>query len=413
MTYFVYDPTSHGFLQAALRCSRAVFPVVLQKPGYWFFVLLNAFLWCALKFQLCSGYAELFQTGGLLKLDQGHFKISTGLLTFFLVFYTSQCYARYFSMGTQVQDLFQTSMKCILEHKVYFCKAEPELCRTLARWMQASLLITFKELMHCKDGVLGRERWDELVNIGALRQDEVDIISQHRLNHARYTLLHWMMCITSQADAVASRGPPVLKGVMDRIIHFHDAQRLLWYTFNMPVPWVYFHLVNAMVSIQGFLGAISMAETPSLAGPIAFQLSFALFVGMLEVATKMSVPFGEEDVDFPIQQWFQSWSENQVALVEQTPKLADFSLALQQAKKQPVDPTMLGSFLARDDLAEKEIQRSADRPGTTRLLTVGENPTDTPRDPSYSPIVNTPRDPSYSPLAREGSTGSMSTVSPR
>jgi len=388
MTYFVYDPKAHGFLAVTLRCSRAVFPVVLQKPGYWFFVLLNIFLWCALKFQLCYGYEELFEPGGLLFMDAAHMKIITGLLTFFEVFYTSQCYVRYFTMGTQVQDLFQTSMKCILEHKVYFSKAEPELIRTLARWQRACLLITFKELMHCNEGVFSRDQWDELVKIGALRQEERNILSTRRLLYVRYTLLHWMMVITNQADAVSSRGPPVLKGVMDRIVHFFDAQRLLWYTFNMPVPWVYFHLVNAMVSIQGLLGAISMAETPSLVGPIAFQLSFALFVGMLEVAKKMSVPFGgHDDVDFPMQDWFQAWSENQVGLVEQTVNLADFSLALEQAK-QTADPKLLGQFLARDQLAEKDIsQKCADRPASTRLLTVGDNPADTPSDPSYSPLA--------------------------
>jgi len=381
MTYFVYDPQEHGFLSVTLRCSRAVFPVVIKKPGWWFFVLLNATLWLALKLQLCFGYEELFEPGGLFWLDGAHLKVITGLLTFFLVFYTSQCYQRYFTMGTQVQDLFQTGMKCVLENKIYFFKAEPELCRLLSRWMRVSLLITFKEVMHCKDGNLGRDRWDQLVKIGALRQEERDILAVHRLNYVRYTLLHWMMYITNQCDAVSTRGPPVLKGVMDRIVHLHDAQRLLWYTFNMPVPWVYFHLVNAMVSVQGFLGAISMAQTPSLVGPIVFQLSFALFLGMLEVAKKMSVPFGEEDVDFPIHDWYHYWAEHQVTLVEQQVKLADFGQALEQAKTPP-SAKLLGQFLARD-----QLKGATSPPGgsSSRMLTVEENMAS--GDPSYSGLA--------------------------
>jgi len=284
----------------------------------------------------------------LFWMDGAHLKTIGVLLTFFEVFYTSQCYRRYFSMGNQVQDLFQTAMKCMLDHKVYFAKADPALARMLGKWLRGMLLLTFKELKHCKDGVFAEEHWQELQDAGAFSQDEVNVLGDKRLTFIRYTMLHWLMAVTNEADAQSPRGPPILYGIMSRIVHFHDAQRILWQINNMPVPWVYFQLVNAMISCQGFLGAISCAETASFVGPISFALSFSLFVGMLEVAKAMSDPFGEGDVDYPLQPWFETFTENQGTLLGEKVVIDDFSAVLEQAKQRTASVTLLSTFLSED-----------------------------------------------------------------
>mmetsp|Transcript_113 Transcript_113/g.238 ORF Transcript_113/g.238 Transcript_113/m.238 type:complete len:381 (+) Transcript_113:44-1186(+) len=348
MTYFSYDPTEHGFLTVTWMCSRAVFPRVLQKPGYWAFVILNCTLWACLKLDLFSSFGEMFEQGGLFWLDGGHLKIIGALLIFFEVLYTSQCYKRYFMMGTQVQDLFQTAMKCVLDHKVYFTKADPTLCKLLAKWLRGQLLLAFKELKHCRSGEFAEEHWEELQSIGAFSQQEVSILADKRMTQIRYTMLHWQMAVTNEADAQSPRGPPILFGIMSRIVHFHDAQRILWQINSMPVPYVYFHLVNSMISCQGFLGAISMAETPSIVGPISFSLSFALFVGMLEVAKAMSDPFGNGDVDYPLEDWFEAFTENNAGMQAQKVVLDDFTASLEQSKQRTASTKLLSTFLSED-----------------------------------------------------------------
>jgi len=83
-----YEPSDMTFFTLLSRWQGTMFPLVLSKKGFWFFVVLHT-VFVVLQ-------QVVHQTGGgtLPPIDFKIVTAVTGLLVFFLVFYGSQCYAR-------------------------------------------------------------------------------------------------------------------------------------------------------------------------------------------------------------------------------------------------------------------------------------------------------------------------------
>jgi len=87
----MYDARKEG-LFSVCNCTRGtVFYIVLQSPMFWLLTVVHASLLVTEKYLAANG-------SGLVPVD---WKVATGslsLLTFFLVFYSGNCYARYYQL---------------------------------------------------------------------------------------------------------------------------------------------------------------------------------------------------------------------------------------------------------------------------------------------------------------------------
>lgn len=341
---FAYDESEAGFFVVSMRYSNTVLPAVVTIPGFWIFLLVHLFLWSNHRYEFVPNLADLVSQGGALYIDPGHIKIIGGITVFFEVFYTNQCYTRYFHMNTTVNDIFQTAHKIVLEQNTLLHKAGPQYTRLVARLVRAALLLFFKELKH---GPLQQSTWDEAVQHGLLRLEETTALEGLEMSARNNRLSHWMMRVTLAAYEVDGKGPPVLMALMNRLILLRDAMNELLQTHRMPVPFVYYHLLNAMICINCALWAVCMSAFESIFGPFIFLLASLLYIGMLEVAKAMSNPFGDDDVDFPLDFWYDKFIEahGQALMDYETPSNA-FAAALKQELESPQENMLLGCLIS-------------------------------------------------------------------
>jgi len=87
-------------------------------------------------------------------------------------------------------------------------------------------------------------------------------------------------------------------------------------TLELPVPFQYFHLLCLMISINLILWAYGMGTTESYFAPVVFYFAALIFVGMMELASQLSNPFGDDEVDFPVDTWLTQFFSDQLALVQ-------------------------------------------------------------------------------------------------
>ena len=68
----------------------------------------------------------------------------------------------------------------------------------------------------------------------------------------------------------------------------------------MPVPLPYFHALNMLQNVNYALYTYALCSFNSYLTPIVLFVVILITVGMREVAAALSNPFGDDDVDFPV-----------------------------------------------------------------------------------------------------------------
>merc|ERR1712050_488915 len=76
------------------------------------------------------------------------------------------------------------------------------------------------------------------------------------------------------------------------------------------------HLMKSMLLVNLFFWAWGMALTQSIFAPLIYWVALLIFMGMLELASQLADPFGDDDVDFPVTEWLDEFVENIVVLME-------------------------------------------------------------------------------------------------
>merc|ERR1712014_29603 len=103
---------------------------------------------------------------------------------------------------------------------------------------------------------------------------------------------------------------------VERIISIRDLKQEIADLVAMPVPFHYFHILNIMVIINVSLWCYKMATTLSVFSPFTSMMAELIFLGMMELASKLSNPFGNDDVDFPAYTWLEEFIDTAFKLME-------------------------------------------------------------------------------------------------
>jgi len=147
-------------------------------------------------------------------------------------------------------------------------------------------------------------------------------------------------------------GPPILVNLVGRLTLLDESMKHVLNVVSMPVPFQYFHLLNAMVSICVGLWAYSMSFDPSVFSPVVFSCASFIFIGMLELAKEFSDPFGSDEVDFPLHIWFEKFLETNLALLEYDfPGAAnDFQVSRAEEKEPGWEPSSVAALIGDEDI---------------------------------------------------------------
>uniref|UniRef100_A0A7S2NND7 Uncharacterized protein n=1 Tax=Zooxanthella nutricula TaxID=1333877 RepID=A0A7S2NND7_9DINO len=88
---------------------------------------------------------------------------------------------------------------------------------------------------------------------------------------------------------------------------------------RLPIPFQYYHLVCLMVVICALSWALQIGIDCSYGGIIIFFVAELIFIGMIQLASQLADPFGDDDVDFPVAKWMCECFAACEAALERTP----------------------------------------------------------------------------------------------
>mmetsp|Transcript_41779 Transcript_41779/g.123953 ORF Transcript_41779/g.123953 Transcript_41779/m.123953 type:complete len:410 (-) Transcript_41779:12-1241(-) len=316
-----YDPTE-DMLVTCLRWARTVLPRTMGRKEFWLFFCLHLVITALYRLDILVIPDE----NSVLYVDDKDLKVLSSLTTFFQVFYANQCYARYLGCYSLTRKLLLQMHRFAFVLRIVMNKPElkPNL-RMAMRYMIASNLIFFFEF----NRDVSEDEWQELIDKDLLNREEKEFLVRFDKGEIppanspvglgcgmHLVLLHWSGEICRVGFEQVNVPGNMLKELLGHHVECIECQQHLVDQMNMPVPFQYFHLLNVMVSVNLFLWAYSMGVTNSLAGPAIFFCAEIIFIGLMELSVELSDPFGEDDVDFPVNDWVADFANSSIILCE-------------------------------------------------------------------------------------------------
>ena len=269
-------------------------PLVFKKPYYWLMVALHVTM-VILEEQTET---DLFES-----VNGGVIAIPTSLLIFFIVFYASQCYNRFFTMFMHTVGIGGTSMVWVGLVKLHITDDRNVQWNT-TRYILAAIHVLYYEL----DDGMDEDDWETIRGRKLLTQQEVQVCDAYA-GFAPWLLISWAL---REVQLELQRGPPETDrwrcGAFQQFeqlaielrSHCGQIKNLL----KQPVPWAYFHLLNLMTVLVLILMAVGFV---GMASAFMSTLSFAcitlMLIGLKELAVAMADPFGDDEVDFKLEKF--------------------------------------------------------------------------------------------------------------
>jgi len=303
-----YDPEA-GYFEIATTVTNTVVPNVLAQVEFWLFFSLHLLVFMSYQF----GYLKVDEEGQeWLRLNWNDLKVVSGATTFFEVFYTSQCFSRYLHLHHTSRLMIGNLYDFSFELRLYFRELSQKHVRLAARLLTASLILFFYETNQEVDD----RGWQELLRQGLVTPAEQNFLQHYTKHYRSLILLQWSGEVIKDIWKTAKLPANVLNGLIQRLLRARILEQQVVDTCELPMPFQYFHLLNMMVVVNLLLWAYGMGTTNSVFAPVIFFFASLIFMGMLELASALSDPFGDDDVDFPVADWLTEFLETTIALIE-------------------------------------------------------------------------------------------------
>lgn len=295
-----------GPLEMACNVSKTVVPIVLSRLDFWCFFCLHLLLHILFKL----GY--MHENFAIMTLkDMG---MITAMTTFFEVFYTGECFRRYLDLYGHVQGCFSHAYNFVFLTRFHFRPKGQPYDRLAAQWLVGAVILSLfeareKRPMHAAD-------LQKLLSLGLIRPHEMAFLRNVNGYHRSMVMMH-MAGDFVRMGAVVSEAPPYALrdsiDLLDELVAIHQEMHDL---ISFPLPFGYVHFLSVMVTLNMSLWAYAIATQQSMFGPVFYFMACLIFVGMMDLASQLSDPFGDDDADFPIKKWMHEFLLNMSALIE-------------------------------------------------------------------------------------------------
>jgi predicted membrane chloride channel (bestrophin family) len=298
-----YD-SSHGLFFTTLQYSHTIVPDVLRRCDFWLLLVVHGLL------------AGAFRTGWLLQrfpkfetedspyhISWNDIKVITGMTTFFEVFYTNQCFQRYLTLYNISNQMMSCCCEIVVLFRLHLGKDAKNYMRLGVRFALASTFLTFHEV---HDSEVSQEEFQTLVEQGLLKPLEKEILQRYANQQHAQLLLYWAADVGKEGLAAAKAPNNAMKLILTPLLALRANEQELLKVVALPIPFQYYHLLNAMVLINLFLWGYAMAICDSMFASLIYVMASIIFMGMLELADELVMPFGDDEVDFPVKDWLDN-----------------------------------------------------------------------------------------------------------
>eukprot|EP00928_Gymnodinium_smaydae_P066006 TRINITY_DN4906_c0_g1_i1.p1 TRINITY_DN4906_c0_g1~~TRINITY_DN4906_c0_g1_i1.p1 ORF type:complete len:373 (+),score=65.17 TRINITY_DN4906_c0_g1_i1:70-1119(+) len=299
-----------GIVATALRLRYTILPAVLCKVEFYFFLFLNLGISFSVRYDIFQPEEYHLELGMTLT------RITGTLMTFFIVFYNGKVFDRYARLYKLTKDMNE---HCLIVTS-YLCREirDVHLVRKLVRMVMAACFLFFFErtpdLSPTSVGCISQEEWAQLVALGLLEPDDLHAVQKHCKELGKraipsFILIQWIMKLyRCRIDR--------MHNVDMSLYNLRKCQQEIIETLELPMPFHYFHLMNLMIMLNLSLWAYALALEDSYIGNVIFLALQVMFQGLRELSVNLADPYGDDAVDFPLDQWMSELYVRASSLVE-------------------------------------------------------------------------------------------------
>lgn len=237
-----------------------------------------------------------------------------GLAIFTTIYYNGQAFARYEVYYKYCMNV-DTAIKQFVSEMLTDFAFDPALRKHIvksAKYVLASVFIFHVNAAN-QNGCALDEGWALITRKGLLSEGELNFVRTFPGSNI-LLLQYWAQVVADDAVAYASvkakYSPPERASITGRIhgqieTISHACANLLNLR-NLPIPFPYFHLMQANIFFSlltaGFCCCLFASRTSSstyCAAVLPFTVIAFVLLGMRQLAYELADPFGTDDVDFP------------------------------------------------------------------------------------------------------------------
>ena len=287
-----------------------IMPMVLGRPVLWLLMTLH----CGLLY-VHHRRPDI----ELPPLDWHVVAMPQGLLTFFVVFYSGNCYTRYYALYAKCTGMAGAAMCYTGLLRVFFNSASTEELWNLARHITASVYVHYFTLSgEASDGgkQLTEAEWSILMQRRMLSVDERRAVDKFD-GPKSFLLQEWALQTMSEhlaSDAKRAGGAGIAPFQAQAFAlrkHCAEMKNML----AQPVPFPYFHVINFMLSVNLAIAAYALIFQETFVTIPLFFVVCLVLQGLKECAVALSDPFGGDAVDFEVDVFLANILANTKALI--------------------------------------------------------------------------------------------------
>jgi len=357
-----------GIIQTAVRIYQTIIPVVVSGWEFWFLLCFNLTVFMTSK----MGWFNPLDYN--LNLPWELTGVTGGLMTFFVVFYNSHVFGRY----NDIYDLTQAMSEDVLQIASMLRVQIPNnkaVQRKGAKLVLASCFMFFFERSVCPEEpgkLISKRELSQLFFLELLDKDEINAVRTHAKRFGidavpSMLLLQWVAELVLAVTDDPEDRFDMLQGFWGRLYSLRRCQAQVVQKLDMPMPFQYFHIMNFMLVLNLVLWAYALGCQDSWFAPGICMFVQMMFQGIRELSTSLANPFGQDDVDFPANEWMRRLYSRVHSLIEDNGvELESTQMEMVHECRKMVDP-----IIARKSIHLKGVNTTApdsmsDRSGSMR-----------------------------------------------
>jgi len=372
-----YD-ASAGIIETAFRYSSTIIPLVFEGVEFWCLLLFNLSIFA-------SRHMNLFDPEAYhIDLPWSLTGVTGSLMTFFVCFYNQHVFGRYNKLYNLTKAMCEGCLEIVSILRVQV--ENKSAARRIAKLVMSSCFMFFYERTDSIEGgrVSARE-YKQLKSLSLLGDKEVAHLQRHCERYKddampSFMVLHWAMDLMRHETPTPDERDDMLAGFYSRVYHVRKCQAEVVQILDLPMPFQYFHIMNLMLILNLVLWAYSLGCQDSLFAPVIYMFVQMMFQGIRELSTALSDPFGDDEVDFPVNDWMLAVYARMYGVLEDTHdtaqldlgnvrpmldpaaahKIIDLHVDTERKEEEGRTPEGYRSVSQRDDDDQAESDRSED-----------------------------------------------------
>jgi len=318
-----YEPQDFNEITVLFRWRGTVLPMVLCRPAVWVLVSTHvAFL-----------YLHLYRPEvDMPPMPWKLVGVPTSLLTFFLVFFSGNCFTRYYNLYKCCTGMSGCCMAYCGLLRVHFPHASSDELFNLSRHCLASVYILYFALSGgASDGgqKITDSEWSRVLQTGLIAQKEMMTLRAFRGFRPFLCQVWGLRALADYIQANKETAPtaalmPFQKLVLDLRQHCDDIVA----TLGQPVPFPYYHTLTLMLSLNLLLMAYAMIEFNSVMTIPCFFIICLVCLGLKETAVALTDPFGDDQVDFDTDAFMSNMLEGAKHIISPSAEFSTVNMPL-------------------------------------------------------------------------------------